>query len=248
MSWQNDFIFILKTELEKRKRENPSYSIRAFAASLGLGSGPLSELLKGSRVWNYSQDWALNIVNKIDIQPHMKRRFEATMGVVPSENKFVSNTHFPNLNFSDDILTIPSFILYNSMSIEQFKLYMKTQLHLSDEKIEALVSEFQTINGGQKIEGNFHFNVSSSEEAERKKIIKYIESESQVAVKVLEEKKPEEYGINSITFRGSKERIDFLKTEVQKLLDRAPALVDNGPENDQVYRFSISILPLLPAR
>lgn len=39
----------LKRELEKRIRKNPSYSMRSFAASLGLNIGTLSGLMSGKR-------------------------------------------------------------------------------------------------------------------------------------------------------------------------------------------------------
>src|SRR5437763_1672981 len=46
---ENNPLSILQREYSIRRVRNPHYSIRSFARKLGIGSGPLSELLCGKR-------------------------------------------------------------------------------------------------------------------------------------------------------------------------------------------------------
>lgn len=46
---KKDFKILLQTEFEKRCQKNPRYSLRAFAKSLGVNHGILSQFLRGKR-------------------------------------------------------------------------------------------------------------------------------------------------------------------------------------------------------
>lgn len=46
---QRDFRLFLQEEFERRCKRNPRYSLRAFAQSLSLHHGTLSQVLRGTR-------------------------------------------------------------------------------------------------------------------------------------------------------------------------------------------------------
>jgi len=64
---------ILLSEYEDRRKRNPSYSLRAFARFLGLESGTLSGILKGTRP--IPRKDALVIVEKLSLSPIRKKVF-----------------------------------------------------------------------------------------------------------------------------------------------------------------------------
>ena len=51
MPEQNFHIHLIREQLSKRQKANPSYSLRAFARDLGMDPSTLSAILKGKRAF-----------------------------------------------------------------------------------------------------------------------------------------------------------------------------------------------------
>jgi transcriptional regulator with XRE-family HTH domain len=63
----------LVDEFERRRSNNARYSLRAFANSLGISSGRLSELLSGKRA--ISARLALKLADQLELSPISRQRF-----------------------------------------------------------------------------------------------------------------------------------------------------------------------------
>jgi transcriptional regulator with XRE-family HTH domain len=63
----------LKSELDKRKRSNPRYSIRAFARAINLDNGYLSKLLSGKVM--LSLDLADQITKRLQLSKEERAEF-----------------------------------------------------------------------------------------------------------------------------------------------------------------------------
>jgi uncharacterized protein (TIGR02147 family) len=64
---------VITDELAKRSEKNSRYSLRAFAKSLGLNSGALSEILSGKRVPSYAL--ANKIIDSLALLPETEEKF-----------------------------------------------------------------------------------------------------------------------------------------------------------------------------
>jgi uncharacterized protein (TIGR02147 family) len=67
---------ILVAELERRCRQNPKYSLRAFARALGLNPAMLSQVLSGKRY--LSQKRAAQLAQKLGLHPKLSAQFVNT--------------------------------------------------------------------------------------------------------------------------------------------------------------------------
>ncbi|OFZ47663.1 MAG: hypothetical protein A2381_09395 [Bdellovibrionales bacterium RIFOXYB1_FULL_37_110] len=70
---KHDYQHLLESEFHKRLERNTSYSLRAFALSLGLTSSAISELLSGKR--KISVKKAESFVDLLDLTIEEKDRF-----------------------------------------------------------------------------------------------------------------------------------------------------------------------------
>ncbi len=71
------YVQLLKGELNRRKSENRSYSLRSFAAHLTLDPSALSKILKGEK--SLSVRASLNVVQRIQFTDQEKRLFLASV-------------------------------------------------------------------------------------------------------------------------------------------------------------------------
>jgi transcriptional regulator with XRE-family HTH domain len=62
---------LIRNEFQNRKRNNPSYSLRAFAKTLGIQPGRLSEYLNGNRV--ISNQMAEKVVTRLGLNSSIFR-------------------------------------------------------------------------------------------------------------------------------------------------------------------------------
>ena len=87
---ENNYRDILRVEFQSRKARNQYYSLRAFAQSLGIGSGALSEILKGKR--NLGINKARAIVDKLNFDQNEKENFlNSVLEVKPAPKKTKDN-------------------------------------------------------------------------------------------------------------------------------------------------------------
>jgi uncharacterized protein (TIGR02147 family) len=63
----------LQQELERRIEKNPRYSLRAFASSLGVNPGALSQILSGTRYPSYKM--AVKILQALALSPEDQNEF-----------------------------------------------------------------------------------------------------------------------------------------------------------------------------
>lgn len=83
MTDETNYRDILQVEYQSRKARNQYYSLRAFAQSIGIGSGALSEILNGKR--NLGLNKAKNIAEHLNFDAGEKQAFldsvKSTCGV-----------------------------------------------------------------------------------------------------------------------------------------------------------------------
>lgn len=104
-------IQMLLTEYAKRKKNNPRYSLRAFAKFLGMSSPTLSRVLSNSQELSITA--CKKIIKKLNFNDHQSLVFVRSiaeqkcsrtynlLSIYPSENKFYP--HERNLLFISDI-------------------------------------------------------------------------------------------------------------------------------------------------
>jgi uncharacterized protein (TIGR02147 family) len=72
----NDVASILKSELLRRTKSDPKYSLRTFAKSLGVSPATLSGVLTGKRA--FSTKKAGNVAEKLELSPNERASFVET--------------------------------------------------------------------------------------------------------------------------------------------------------------------------
>jgi DNA-binding MarR family transcriptional regulator len=85
----------LRKEYERRKNQNSSYSIRAFAHSLKLDSSTVSKILKGRRKLTFSL--AQKILDRLELNPAQKTIYLSALSTpditCPTEDSFTTSPH-----------------------------------------------------------------------------------------------------------------------------------------------------------
>lgn len=82
MIWEKEVLKVLRTEFERKKNRNPRFSVRQYAARLGISIGALSEIFAEKR--KISKGNAFRIFEQLELNESEKSRLLVLMGEKPS--------------------------------------------------------------------------------------------------------------------------------------------------------------------
>jgi uncharacterized protein (TIGR02147 family) len=239
---------LIKTELLRRKRDNKSYSLRAFAEFLEISPGRLSEIISGKR----------------SISKKMKVKLSDRLGV--KEMNALLETDHPHLTFSDrkdyhflsnDAFTVLAdwyhFAILSLADTSDFKAdpkWIAKRLNISNLEATEALSRLQKVgaiemNGGRMIKTNKSVRAGNDLESQALRI-SHRQSLEQ-AVLALNEVPLELRDITSITMAIDLKKIAIAKKIIKEFRHKMADVLEVGNQTE-VYNLNIQLVPVSTRR
>ena len=240
---------ILRIEFQSRKARNQYYSLRAFAQSIGIGSGALSEILNGKR--NLGLNKANAIIEKLNFDENEKKAFLNSVQSVPCkvENKDEAEKRELSLEVFELVSSPTCMAILNAADLDKFELdekWLAKKLNLKSEEVShALtlmrsVGLVEVVNGEEVICDDF---VLSPDGIPSRAIKNYHHQMLDKASMALEEQPVEIRDISGISFAMDSENVKKLKKDILQFQNRMIKKYSTGKKN-QVYHIEMALFAL----
>lgn len=237
----------MKRIFAERSRKNPSYSLRAFARSLGMDSSTVSAILKGKRPLTIKTARkiveGLNITNPVEAQALMMSSFtEEEAPAVPGYTELA-------MEAAEAISSWQHFAILALLELEGFngrERSISERLNIpfgvvseSLNRLEKLGLVARNINQwkltGKNMSTPSQVPSSALREGHRQYILKALHS--------LENDPTEWREVSGITMAVSRSRLAEAKVMIQEFRRRLSTYMEEGPR-DAVFRLNIQLFPL----
>lgn len=246
---ENNYRDILRIEFQSRKARNQYYSLRAFAQSLGIGSGALSEILKGKR--NLGINKARSIVDKLNFDESEKERFLNLVQDIKPQTK--TSKGIDTRELSAEIFEIVSSADCMSIlalaDLDNFRLdieWISLKLGIKQKDVaHALilmreVGLLEVINGVEQICEDFVF---SPDGIPSRAIKNYHHQMLDKASDSLEEQMMERRDISGISFAVDLDDVAKLKKDILSFQKRMIKKYSVG-KKEEVYHLEMALFAL----
>ena len=212
---------ILRMEYESRKLRNSAYSMRAFARSIELSSGALSEILKGKR--NLSPKKAIIIAEKLKCDQNEKNHFLESVEQSSLVSKNAENqqtVHNLTVEMFEVISSADCMSILAMADLDEFLLdvnWIAKQLSITEKEVAyALklmrdIGLIEVVDGVEQVSTDFVF---STDGIPSRAIRNYHHKMLSKASEALEKQDVEKRDISGISFAVDPEQLANLKKDI----------------------------------
>lgn len=234
---------ILKLELDRRKRNNPAYSLRSFATYLGVSPATLSQIISGKRGVSFKR---LNmIMDKLGLTPQEQSRAVRILKRKKQEQQKTTVLR------EDQFRLISDWHHYAILSLGELpdnKADPRVAQRLNikvDEANEALV-RLQRMGIVEIANGKFRQvadPLNTTSDIPSSSIRRYHKGVLGLAQNRIDHIPVEQRHYTSITMAVNSKHLEEAKRLTQDFKDDMANLMEDGPLDD-VYQLSIQLFPL----
>lgn len=248
----------LSEELRTRVARNPRYSLRAFAAALGVSPGELSEMMNGKRKLTLKN--ALKISRALNYSPEESESFLKLLHEEVAHASGLSpRTEVPHAerrSLTVDLFHLVSewycFAIVNLAETKGFRFetrYIAKRLGISATEAKLALDRLERVGLIEREHGKFRVTpdfVLSPEGIPSPAVRKFHAQILDKAKDALETQEIHERDIAGISFAVDPNQIPLLKKEIHELLDRWTNRLDKLPsaEKTEVYHFETALFRL----
>jgi uncharacterized protein (TIGR02147 family) len=245
----------LRVEYARRRERNPQYSLRAFARSLRVRSGPLSEILNKKR--RLTVKLGARLAERLGLSPRDAERFLALIratngtGATRPQATLAEAQEFQQLS-SDTFYLISDWYHYSLMSLtetENFEndpKWIAGRLGISVTEVRVAIDRLLRLgllrqeNGRLLTAGSFSFLPRPLPSAALRK---YHRQVLEKAIRAIEEVPLEVRDITSITMAIDVGKIHEASDAIARFRREMAGLLENG-KRTEVYHLNIQLIPI----
>lgn len=242
MTWQDQFIELLREDFVRRRDRNQRYSVRAFARDLGLSAGTLSEVLRGKRVLTLKR--ASHILERTQVSNVKKRRFSALAGMevkIPRQN-------LPQ-EYNDIMLNWVRHSIFALCEVDAFQATIQSlakRLRISTRKVQSeidllvsrgLLSRQADGSYRRNRDGDWAFHPGPEERR------LYEKNRLELCQKALMEVSENSRLILNMSFHGNEKQLQMFREEIMKAFNRVSAIASGGV-SEELYQLSCQLFPV----
>ncbi|MBY0472244.1 TIGR02147 family protein [bacterium] len=247
-----DFRRLLQNELVRRTKENPSYSLRAFARMLGIQSGFLSKILLGQR--RVTPSTVRRLGGKLGLGLKDLEHYEQNCKLKPDKNvsqdfRQIAYDHFQVI--SDWY----HFAILELASIDGFEpnsRWIAKTLGLSVAESQAAIERLVRIgyigieaSGQWKVLEAHTTTLGSLESDETNAALQQMQKQIlQMAIAAMENIPMEMRDQSAMTMAVDSSLLPMAKEKIKKFRRELCALLESGKKRDAVYQLSVSLYPV----
>jgi uncharacterized protein (TIGR02147 family) len=239
----------IKFEFESRKARNNAYSLRAFANSLNISSGALSEILNEKR--NLGPSKAREICERLCLNENEKDWF---LSSVKNQDKTKENkgheTHFINLDVFEVISNPLCTSIVALSDTQNFRLdveWIATRLDHSEKEVAHALLLLRNVgiltveNGLEKITQDI---VISPTDIPSNAIRNYHHHMLDKSKEALDHVMPEKRDFQSLLMAVDREDLAELKKEIQKFQKRLIKKFNQKENLNEVIHLHLNLIPM----
>ena len=245
----------LLNELTRRQKVNPRYSQRAFARQMGIGSGELSELLKGKR--NLSLRSALKISKALGLNSSETRRLIEMAQLDRGEKMGAGNLFGMQAvelkKLALDVFEIVSdwycFGILNLALTEGFRwneVYISRRLGISVPEVRIAIQRLERVGLLEPSNGSWivkETDLSTVSEIPSAAVRQFHKQMLQKCIDALELVDVAERDITGISFAVDPKDLPEIKADISRFQDEL-AQKYCSRKKKEVYHLEIGLIPL----
>lgn len=239
---------ILAKEFCERRTKNPRYSLRAYAKSMGIPSGRLSEILSGKR--KLTPELAHKISSRLDLHPKLRTHLFASVALeyqlpVPAMN-------LPNELSEDEFSLVADwyhFALVNLIETKNFQSdisWMASRLGISTIETRAALVRLKRLGCIEEKDGNFKLSkrgITTTHDIPSGALRRSHKQSLEQAIDALENISVEFRDITSMTMAIDLEQIQPAKALIKDFRRKLSKLLESGNQTE-VYNLNIQLVPV----
>lgn len=240
------FIRHLQVTLEKKLEQNPSYSLRAFAASLSVEASSLSQILRGKRP--LSGKMKLRLLKALEMD-------EKTISLLSTSKELGDVEQKKRIQLSMDAFQLVSgwqhFAILELIHTKDFvgdTKWIARRLMIRPMEVSLAVDRLKRLGYLEIKDGNWIDRISTAEvyadefsSAAQKKLQKSI---LELAGQAIDNIPYEERVQSSMTLAISKKKIPLLRKRVREFLAELENELEADEDRDEVYQLTSAIFPV----
>lgn len=240
------FRTFLRNELLRRTKKNPSYSLRAFAAALGMDASTLSKILNGKRP--IGRKTIEQIGKKMGLSSHEIAKYLRITKEIDEETQL--QQHYLTLA-ADQFAIIKDwhhFAIRSLISTKVFKpdrKWIAKVLELSVKEVDAAVERLVRVglitvdkNGRWKSTGSLS-SLGQSENYDH-----FYKQHLRKAIDAVREVPSNKTNFSAMTFTMNSEKLEEACTRIVRFRRNLANFLAEGENADEVYSLTVALFPL----
>jgi transcriptional regulator with XRE-family HTH domain len=247
MQKHESFPLHLREELGKRQRNNPNYSLRAFAQSLGVSSSFLSKVINGKKA--LGENTFLKIASRLDLETESVEAYRAKL---PGFKAKGLNFDPLDLDHFQHIADWHHYAILEATTLADFEPSVKwvaERLGLTAEKAQTAIDRLIRLgylkkSGVDKFASNAK-NLSTAHHPVPSAACR--EHERQVlalAMRALDEVDIDHRDQTSLTVAIPASRMTEAREKIDQFRQEMAGLLQRRGKRDAVYHLSVSLYPV----
>jgi len=243
----------LKEHLDKRQRQNPHYSLRAFARDLDVHPSTLSAVLKGSRSLPYKD--SKRVAKKLALSPmeetlfmesllQVKTKIDEIKIPVNQERFMLDESYYKILSEWEHFAVL---MLFDIQGFKATESDVAKRLDLSESRAESVINHL-LVSGLLKEDekGNLvrtHQQLRTTEDIESQAIQQGHKEALEMGLRKLNEVEVELRDFSEIVLAVDLQKIPDAKAIIREFRQKMAALMKGG-QNTDVYQLAIQLYPV----
>lgn len=251
METQSYYIHKLKEDLSLKQKQNPHYSLRAYARDLGLHSSTLSQILKGKRALPLKN--AGEVAFKLNLGPKEKTLF--------LESLYKTKTSIDDIDISQDdrFLIDESYYkviaewehyavltLFDVASFEATPLEISQRLGITENRADVVLNNLLNCELIKHEKGKLvksHSSIRTTEDITSQALRESHKEVLEMGKEKLDKVAVEKRDYSSMTIAVDPEKMTEAKTIIREFRQKMLALLRDGNKTG-VYQLAIQFYPL----
>ncbi len=242
----------LRSELERRKKVNPSYSLRAFAKSLEMDASNLSKLLSGQTT--VGTKLRMKLAKKLGMSDEDLRHFGYLEGQVVKDSDYIEH----QLDHFKVISDWYHYGILEALKLDEFRMdqdhkRLAERLGLTEEEVELAVKRLLKL-GHLKIDSEGRYvddEVNSSSILSIDTSCAHRSNQKQIlslAIEALDETPIEQRSQSAMTVAIDSKRLPEAKGMIKEFRRKLARFLSDSNHLDEVYHLSVSLYPVTRSR
>jgi uncharacterized protein (TIGR02147 family) len=246
------YIQKIKEDLSLKQRQNPHYSLRAFARDLGLHSSTLSQIIKGKRPLPLRS--SAEVVRKLNLGPKERTLF------LESLYKVKTNIDDIKIDQDDDRFMLDEsyykvlaewehyavITLFDVEGFEPTKSHISKRIGITENRAEVVLDNLLICGLIKEVEGTLvktHSKVRTTEDVTSPALkLSHLEA-LEMGKNKLEEVEVELRDFSSMTIAMDPERLPEVKTIIREFRQKVMGLLRGGKKTE-VFQMTIQLYPI----
>jgi len=248
---------LLYTRIVETQGRNPQFSLRAFAKKIGIGSGPLSQILSGRRT--VSRKMAVKLCDALLLDPQERHEVLSEFPDKKLEHVLKTGNASEFLKLSHDQFSVIAdwhhFAILYLVETKDFKpktTWIAERLGIQERQAEQAVERLfrlGLIEAVSKTEWKLtNPSVRTTDDIENLSLRKNHFQNLELARASLEHDSVEDRDFTTLTVATHPNKLKQAKELIRKFQDDMMHLLEDTKESTEVYRMSIELFPLTRLR